>query len=309
MRRWPKIALALVALLAVAVTFNTLSVNSQTEPARAEAGGGRVLELPGGDLAVREEGDPKAPPLVLLHGFAGSMRWWDSLVERLGDRFRIVRIDLLGHGGSEKPRHGYSMPEQARLVALALGKLDVEGATVVGHSMGGVVGAALAGTSSELVDRLALIDTQPTERYVDESLLEKVSLWPVLGQALYRIVPDGAVRKGLEDAFAPGFEVPDRFVGDFRRLTWSSYKESRGEIRDFVAEQPLGARIAAAAVPLLVIFGGRDRLVRPAAAEDYRDVPGARIATIPEAGHSPQVEAPEQTARLILEFAREAGDE
>ena len=83
------------------------------------------------------------------------------MVPLLAKRHRVIRIDLLGFGGSEKPKSGYSMEEQGRLVALALGKLRVQGAVVVGHSMGFDVATALAAESSELVDRLVDIDAAP----------------------------------------------------------------------------------------------------------------------------------------------------
>src|SRR4051794_41436755 len=75
---------------------------------------GRILDLPDGDVQVREDGPKSAPPIVLLHCFACSMRWWDAVVPALARDHHVVRIDLLGHGGSEMPREGYSMPEQAR---------------------------------------------------------------------------------------------------------------------------------------------------------------------------------------------------
>jgi pimeloyl-ACP methyl ester carboxylesterase len=307
-RRSRKIVLALVLLLAVAVAFNTIAVNGETESARAEAGA-RILELPGGDLQVREDGDSKGPPLVLLHGYTGSLHWWDELVSQLRDRFHVIRLDLLGHGDSEKPRHGYEIEEQARQIALALGQMDVEGATVVGHSMGGMIAIALATESSELVDRAVLIDSAPSLRYRDESLLQKLSYQPVIGPLGFRLSTDSVIRNGLEDAFAPGFEVPESFIEDFRDLTYSSFKHAHNEIERFLDRKPLDARAVTAAVPLLVIFGREDSLIRPAAAEDFRDVPGARIVVMPDAGHSPQVEKPEQTARLIQEFAADEGDE
>ena len=120
------------------------------------------------------------------------------MVPLLAKRHRVIRIDLLGFGGSEKPKSDYSMEEQGRLVALALGRLGVQGAVVVGHSMGFDVATALAAESSELVDRLVAIDDAPDKSYGDLSFIARLTFTPVIGQALRRISCDFAVEDGYE---------------------------------------------------------------------------------------------------------------
>jgi pimeloyl-ACP methyl ester carboxylesterase len=80
-------------------------------------------------------------------------------------------------------------------------------------------------------------------------------------------------------------------------------------VDDYQEEVPLDQRIRTAAVPLLVIFGEHDQLYDDpeAAAQAYGDVPGARITVLPDAGHSPNVEKPAETSRLVLDFAAQAG--
>jgi len=225
------------------------------------------------------------------------------LLERGGHR--VVAIDLLGHGGSEKPRSGYSMENQAQLVAQVLNGLGVEGATVVGHSMGGNVAVALADQSSELVDRLVIVDQAPDDTYEDEELLAKLAFTPVIGEAFKRLAPDFAIRDGLGQAFAPGYDVPDQFVDDFKRMTYSSFDSSNSEAASYTDDRPLDERIRSTFVPLLVIFGEEDQFydVRESLSA-YADVPGARTVMVEGSGHSPNVEKPAQTATLILHFAK-----
>ena len=289
-------------VLAILLVANTILTNRQTAPASADIG--RVLDLPGGDLQVREDGPADAPPLVLLHCFACSMRWWEPAIGDLARDHRVIRVDLLGHGRSEKPRDGYEMEHQADQVALALEELDVSEAIVAGHSMGGAVATALAERHPELVSGVSVIGTPPNEGFVDLPLTARLGFVPVLGQAIKRTVPDGMVRAGLESAFAEGTEVPDEFVEDFHRMTYSSYDGSSDASASFAEEEPLDRRLTEAGVPLLVIFGSEDGIVNPAAAEAY-DVPGARVETIEGAGHSPNYERPDETTGLILDFARE----
>ena len=98
------------------------------------------------------------------------------------------------------------------------------------------------------------------------------------------------IRKGLEPAFADGFDVPDRFVDDFRDMTYSSYDGSHDAADDYRDEKGLAERLASqrVPVPLLVIFGSQDDIADPQSAQDYRIVPGARIVLIDGAGHSPR---------------------
>ena len=136
-----RILLALLVVLALLLAVNTVVMNRETKAANADAG--RIIDLPGGDLQVREYGSPDAPNMVLLHGFACSLGWWDEAAPALARDHHVLAFDLLGHGGSEKPRDGYGMEEQARRVSAALDKLGVRRAVIVGHSMGGAVATAL----------------------------------------------------------------------------------------------------------------------------------------------------------------------
>jgi pimeloyl-ACP methyl ester carboxylesterase len=312
-RRW-KVLLATLAGLAVLLAANTVATDNETKSATLTADGGQILELTSGAVQVVDEGPRRAQPIVLIHGFGGSLQWWDRLVPLLAGDHRVVRIDLLGFGGSEKPSTGYSMPEQGSLVAEAMGKLDVQGAVVVGHSLGFDVATSLAEGHSELVDRVVDIDESPEPSFNANPLIAKLSRAPVLGEALWRITPDFAVKQGYGDAFAPdydledGFENPDQVIEDFNAMTYTSFDRSPTAEDDFEEEVPLDQRVAAAAVPLLVIFGTEDQVQDdPAAsAQAYADVPGAEIEMIGGAGHSPHIEKPTETAALIERFARES---
>jgi len=295
-----RLLLGLLILLAVALAVNTVVTDRDTEQARADTG--RIVDLPGGDLHVREDGPRDAPAVVLLHGFACSLHWWDQITPALARDHRVVRFDLLGHGGSEKPKEGYGMESQARLVAAALDRLGVRRADVVGHSMGGSVATALAEQRPVLVESIVILDSPSKSGDAELPFTARLGFVPVLGQAINRVVPDGMVRDGLESAFAKGFDVPDRFVEDFRDMTYTSYDDSHRASDDYNEESGLAERLADQSVPLLVVFGSQDDLVDPKSAQGYRSVPGARVVVLDGVGHSPHVERPAATARLIADF-------
>lgn len=307
-RGW-KILIAVVAVLAVLIAVNALVIDGETKSAAVTEPGGRILKLSGGEMQVVEHGLRNAPPIVLLHCFTCAINWWDGMIPRLDRDHRVVAVDLRGHGGSEKPASGYSIPDQADLVAQALARLRVSGAEVVGHSLGGGVAVALAERSPELVDRVVIIDTGPTHEKGDLGLLAKAVFVPVIGEALWRIKPDFATRKGLEVAFAPGFDVPDKFVEDVNGMTYSAYNRSARDSEDYSKEEALDQRMKESGKPLLVIMGAEEQIIEEPAARlaEYRaGVPGAQTKLIQGSGHSPNVEKPAETAALVLAFDKPA---
>jgi pimeloyl-ACP methyl ester carboxylesterase len=312
MSRGAKIALGIVLALAALLAINTIIVNGQTKDAETTIDGAEILHLPSGDVQVLDSpalnSKTTSAPIVLLHCYGCSMRWWDGLAPLLQRNHRVVRIDLLGFGGSEKPTSGYSMEDQAATVATALNQLGVQGAVVVGHSMGFSVATALATEHSELVDRLVDID-EGSDVADDCSLpfIAKLEYAPVLGQAMWRISPDFLVKDGYSDAFAPGYDVPDYVVDDYDAMTFTSFEDSKNAADDFSDEISLADRLRTAAIPLLVIYGSEDQICDPASFnEAYGSVPGARVEEVEGAGHSPDVEKPKETAALILPFAAQA---
>ncbi len=309
---------ALIALVALALV-NAYVLGSETRPAEVNAPGGEILRLEDSfDLQVVDEppsaGGPRAaarPPFVLLHGFATSSRWWDPIAPELRRDRRVIRIDLIGHGGSEKPQSGYEITTQAGAVADALNELDVQRAILVSHSMGGLVATSLAQTSSELVDSVVLIATPSGSDSGGLPVVDRLLHVPVLGPALWRIRLDGMIRDGYGSAFAPGTDVsaifpgdPDRVVEDNRAMTYTAYDSAEERTADFLEQEPPAARLISSGVPVLAIEGGEDQITDPVrAAADFGTIPGARVVTLPGSGHSPQVEEPGRTAQVILRFA------
>jgi pimeloyl-ACP methyl ester carboxylesterase len=317
-RRGWKILIVVVVVLAALLAVNTIVVGNETKEAEVTIEGGQILRLPGGEVQVVEQGTEHAgPAIVLIHCYSCSMHWWDRPAAILAKDHRVIRIDLLGHGGSQKPKSGYAIEDQAALVAGALGELEVQGAVVVGHSMGFPVAVALADRASQLVDRLVNIDSGPTPESCDLPFIAKLEYTPVLGQAMWRLSPDFAIKDGYARAFAPNFGLedgfktnPDQVVDDYRAMTYTSFKESHDAVDDYIEETPLDDRIRRISVPLLSIFGTEDQICDPQASQAiYQSIPGAQIVNVNDAGHSPNVEKPLDTSALITQFAADAGDD
>jgi pimeloyl-ACP methyl ester carboxylesterase len=315
-RRWLKITIGVVAGLVVVLLLNAVVVSNATKDAYVRDHGAQLVDTSNGTLQVLEQGSLRGTPIVLIHCYTCSMKWWDGLAPLLEPAHPVIRVDLLGHGGSAKPGAGYSIDEQASAVAEALAKLGVVDATVVGHSLGAAVATALAEQSPRLASRIVVMDEAPDNSQVHRSLSERAGHWPVIGQALSRlaqIAPASVVRGQYDQAFAPGFDIstgfanPDQVVDDLRTMTYTAFTDSSDAEDDYTGERPLDERLAATHLPVMVIFGSEDQIYdAQKAVAAYSDVPGVQTHLIPGAGHSPNVERPRLVAPLILNFASPA---
>ena len=298
--------LGLAAVAGLLLANQRLAVR-ETRPARA--GAGRLVETPEGALHVLEEGPPDAPVAVLLHGFGGSMHWFDHLAPKLATDHRVVRIDALGHGGSAKPAGEYSIERQAAAVADVLRHLSIDRALFVGHSFGAAVSVAVAERERGLVDRLVVLDEGPDNGFGDQPLMTRIGFVPVLGELLHRLAFDAAIRDGFRDAFADGFDLaagfddPDQVVHDYRAMTFPSYSGSWDGEGRYLAATRLDERLRRLDLDSLVIFGEEDAFFRARESADaFARVPRTRVEVLPGVGHSPNVERPGEVERLVREF-------
>lgn len=111
--------------------------------------------------------------------------------------------------------------------------------------------------------------------------------------------PSGAVAQAVR----PGFDVPRDAIDQVRAMTFAAFAATSVALRAYLTEAPLPARLAPLGKPLLVLFGTEDQRWNPTSANDYLAVPGAEVTFLPGAGHTPIVEAPTETAKLLLDFA------
>jgi pimeloyl-ACP methyl ester carboxylesterase len=263
-----------------------------------------IVDGPGfrGRVHVREDGPADGPVLLMLHGFSGSLHWFDGIVKRLADSHRIVRVDLLGHGATGGA--AADAPVQARMVEAVLAMLGVDDVIAVGHSFGADVAVELAERSGRVAG-LVIVAQAPD--YTDATLppANVVMTLPVLSTFLHR---GAQVVAGLFGSIAARRnpderELAARAVADFRAVATAMFRVVLVDRRDRMARRPLDDQLRAAGKPTLVILGERDRFYGARSAARYERA-GAQVAVLPESGHSPIVEAPDRTAGLIRTFVR-----
>jgi len=273
------------------------------EPETAGAPG-TFLQVNGTRVHYVEAG--RGDPVVLVHGLGGSTFSFRYTIPELAQHHRVVALDLRGFGYTERPADGdYSLTAQATLVHQVMGRLGIERAAVVGHSMGGNVALRLALDYPERVSRLVLVDAATDHEFLRRSHAADLVMAaaPILSlvtlqRARFR---RNAIRAVVHD---PAFVTPEVVEGYFRPL------RMRGQARAFA----LLARHVRRDAPLaleqvrprtLVLWGEHDRLVPLARGEELaRRLPNARLEVVRSAGHLPLEEQPAICNRLLLEFLR-----
>lgn len=262
------------------------------------------VRLDDGDIHVVQDGPEGAPAVVLIHGTGASTDWWDPVVPQLAGACRVIRIDLAGHGRSASPAGGYGIPAQARRAGAVLDRLGAGQVTVIGHSTGGTVATALAEQRPGTVTALALISIGPSlDAVADQGVLGRLLLAPLPGRLLWSLRTKAMVRKALRTAFTRPVDIPDAIITATLGMTHRALAGTSRASDDYLRQQSLPGRLAALGLPVLVIFGADDQRWRSSSATAYHAVPGARVEMLPGIGHTPMMEDPQTTGKLLLDFA------
>ncbi|WP_336081098.1 alpha/beta fold hydrolase [Nocardia sp. SSK8] len=247
------------------------------------------------------DGDPAAPPLLLIHGSGATGSTWAPVVPALASAFRVITIDLPGCGRSESAAT-YAVPEQADRTAAVMDELGLRNLTVVGHSSGGYVATALVERRPDLVGALVLVSTGPSPAALSpEPTIVKALTAPPFGPLVWAIRTGSMFRRGLAAMAAAPITVPDTVIADLRRTTYRGFRAILAANMDYITAATVPERLIAAGKPVLAIFGDSDPRWDPAAAHQYEAVPGARLRYLRGVGHLAMLEAPDTLARSILD--------
>jgi pimeloyl-ACP methyl ester carboxylesterase len=266
----------------------------------------RFVQLDEGDMHVVENGTPGGPAVLLISNAAAPMAVWDPVIGSLAvGGFRIIRVDLLGSGKSTRPNGGYDIPTQARRVGDALDKLGVLKVTAIGHSSGCMLVTALAEQRPDAVGALALIDMGPSlDAKIPENPILRLLLAPLIGPLLWRLKTEATIRKGARTSFSRPVDIPDAFVEQTQGMTHRAFVGAMRGPLQYLGRRSLPDRLTDLRLPVLVVFGADDQRWRASSSAAYRVVPGARIEVLAGVGHTPMMEDPETTGKLLLDFAR-----
>jgi pimeloyl-ACP methyl ester carboxylesterase len=251
----------------------------------------------GADLQVQDEGKG-AEAILLLHGLGTSLGVWDDLAPLLAGRFRVVRFDLRGLGGSSGPEMPpYSLGLWARDAKVLLDQLELQRAVVVSHGYGAAVALEMA-LDFPMATR-GMVAVSPLLRVPagvaagarqQMETAERQGMAAVIPLVQQQIAPVGSGATGVFDRLRPSLQATEP----------ASYaRTARAMMR-----ADLSDRIEDVAKPTLVVVGQHDPLATVALARELEEtISGARIQILPGVSHLLPLEAPQELARLITDFA------
>ena len=250
------------------------------------------------------------PVLLLIHGIASRAEQWREVMAALGDHYRVIAPDLLGHGLSAKPRGDYSLGAHACGLRDLMAALGHDRVTVIGHSLGGGIALQFAYTFPERVERLALVDAGGLGPEVSPFL--RAATLPGSELVLPLITASWVRRAGATvDRLARG-RVPagtraalEGFASLADRETRAAFIHTARSVMD-VRGQRVDARdrlYLAQDLPLLVVWGERDPIIPVAHGRALAaTVPGSRLEVFARSGHFPQLTEPGRLAGVITDW-------
>jgi pimeloyl-ACP methyl ester carboxylesterase len=270
-----------------------------------------TIEVNGERVAYLDVGQGR--PVILIHGFGGSMWQWEHQQQPLSAEFRLITPDLIGSGLSTKPEIEYRPEQMLEYFIGFMDALRIRQATLVGNSMGAGLAIGMALTYPDRVAQLVLIDGLPAnvrERLTSPSIkraldtaapswLASFGNWlfggVMIESVLKEIVHDPAlltpavIERSNRNRQRPGVIPPLMTVRGTLPLWESGFAKRIGDIRH----------------PTLILWGEEDQVFPlPAGEELHRSIKGSALVRIPNAGHIPQWERPDLANRAMIEFLR-----
>jgi len=255
-------------------------------------------------LHFREWGPSAGLPLVLLHGGSAHSHWWDRFAPTVADVYRVLALDLRGHGDSAYPDPpAYRISDYADDLTAFVERLGLGRVELIGHSLGGMVATAYAGRAPALVRSLVVVDSQ-------------LKITPSGARYMIRLRHFPApVYRSEEDAIRRFRLLPVRTTADPRLLAHVAARGIRQRsdgswVLKFDREalshndpQDLSPSLHRLCCPLLFVRGAHSTLLPHAAlAALQAAAPHAEVVEIPDAYHHVMLDNPEAFARHVRAF-------
>ncbi len=303
------IAVALAVILGFAfasLSHKDLSAEAVDHKYISEAS--QFITLANGQRAhIRDQGRPDGAPLVLIHGSNDSLLTWGPWVDRLGDTYRIITMDVPGHGlTGPSVRDDYSIGAYTRFIDAVVSKLELEEFVIGGSSMGGNLSWRYALQYPQKARGLILVDSggYPVDDSDGPIIFSLMQYAPF--RYLFQIIHSrGLVEQGVRNAYNDSPVVTEKLIQRFVDLNLREGQRRATALRfaeylDNPASPPPRGVLN---LPTLILWGKEDRLISPRYAKKFhRDLPNSSLVIYENVGHMPQEEVPGRSARDVRSF-------
>lgn len=262
----------------------------------------------GTKVHFRDQGPRSAPVVVLLHGSNASLHTWEGWVRKLVPRYRVLTVDLPGHGLTGKvPDGDYTLPAMARFVESFLKARGVSQCVLGGNSMGGALAWQYTVAHPKQVKRLILVDAAgvPRSEKGRMPLAFQLAKIPVLRNLLVYVMPRSLVAEGLKRSYGDPSKVTAEAIDRYYHL--ALHPGNRLATVKRFASYGLITKVPSALktikVPTLVLWGGKDVVTPTLMSKAYASsIPNNKLIIYPDLGHIPMEEAPARTVKDVLAF-------
>src|SRR6266536_6192624 len=259
-------------------------------------------DFDGGGLAAHclIAGPVTAPHVVFVHGLGCPLATWSLNLPAFAEQFRICALDLIGAGSSAKTATDYSVPALAEFLARFLDALgpDWKRVSIVGHSLGGAVALAFAGSYPQRVERLVLVDSAGLGPEIERTVLDLVRSKPthenLRAELTYFFAQPGMVQQALVDQLYQQRTQPGAHEA---LVATSDAAFGDGQQRLDLRDTLVGLNI-----PVLVVWGDADAVIPVAHAQEAKRASRSLLEVFAASGHCPHIERAEAFNQLVLSF-------
>ncbi|RBP48358.1 alpha/beta fold hydrolase [Arenicella xantha] len=265
----------------------------------------RFVDLPSGDrIHYRDQGLRAGPTLLMIHGTSASLHTWEPLIEQLQDRFRLISLDLPGHGltGANQARD-YSPAAMIDAVWSVMDHLQVPDAVLVGNSLGGRIAWQAALSDSSRVKSLVLLAPSGAPRTTQsQSNIGFKLLASSFGQALMkRITPRFIIERSLQQSvYEPSLISPDMVDRYWQLLRMNGNRQAMIDLARQPRDHKKWRELKGVSIPALIIWGQDDGVLPIEMAATFEhELPEVSVVRLDNVGHLPMEEAVSRVAHEI----------
>ncbi len=304
------IAIVLIGLIAIiSLLFGHRDIPLEDLKARYATAPSEFITMGGMDVHFRDEG-PKTDsiPLVFIHGTGASLHTFESWVKNLKEKHRVLRMDIPAFGLTGPfPGRDYSM---ANYISFIKGFLDAKGIKkchLGGNSLGGRIAWGFTVEHPEMVEKLILIDAAGYPiKPKSIPIGFKIAQIPLLNKIMTYITPKSMVKSSVENVYADKSKVSDEIVNRYFDLTLrAGNRQALVDRMTLLTDSVSIKELKTIQQPTLVLWGAEDYLIPVSVAQRFHeDLPNDTLVIMPNVGHVPMEEQPEESLAILSDFLK-----
>lgn len=246
-------------------------------------------------------------PLLLIHGFAGSQRQWQTFVERWASRYQLILVDMLGHGGSSAPQQAerYATEQVTADLDLLLDQLNISEVHVLGYSMGGRIALSLALQAGNKVRSLIMESSSPGLAAEEERQARRISDHELANRIEQQGIQWFAEYWGKLPLFASLRQLPQTVLEQLHksRLANNPFGLAQSLRGIGTGQQPSWwGQLQQLNIPVLFIAGELDEKYCGIAKAMLERVPDGVLELVAAAGHNVHMEQPHLFDTIVMRF-------